>query len=155
MWHAAAVIYSFHLKLLLDKLPKSSKHKPTLFSLRNSLILFFSGIFLLNMWHLNSLIPRQTVCSCFPKAQGRSELCKVTFGTFDDIKRQKCFNRWIPLKKAVMLYLTVCKPTCFKCYRPSFTMLQNFTIHVNILDKHTIDLIINTFQYLFDFFFPL
>lgn len=74
----------------------------------------------------------QTVCGRFPKACKRRE---VTVWKFEDFKIQECSNRWIPLKKAVMLYLTVRKPTCFKCYRPFFRTLQNCTIHVNISDK--------------------
>lgn len=95
----------------------------------------------------------QTVCFRFPKVCGRNKLNKVAVWKFEDFKTQKCSNRWIPLKKAVMLYLTVRKPTCFKCYRLFFRTLQNCTIHMNISDKLTTDLIINTFQYLFDFLF--
>lgn len=55
-----------------------------------------------------------------------------------------------------MLYLTVHKPTCFKCFRPFFRKRYKIALYTcHISDTLTTHLIMNTFQYLFDFLLAL
>lgn len=73
----------------------------------------------------------------------------------DDLRHKltQQLAQW-PLKKAVMLYLTLHKPTHFLCYHPFIRGLQKSITYVTILQTSLQRTWFLTVQYLFHFQFP-